>query len=309
MNLKNKYFFIINPKAGKGRGSEAIHEIKKRITDSDIDAQIVITEYQKHATEIAKNLPSDFNNVISVGGDGTLNEVINGIDLNKKLSLGLLPVGSGNDYSFSLGQRKSFNDNFETILSYRINGKQKNQLRLGLIKYRNEFDDLIREHKFANAMGVGFDALVAHFNQQNKKMNGIISYLIAIIRAIRYYAPLEIETWLNEHNIIGDKLLISVAKGKTSGGGFYLTPTAELFNDDFGICIIEFVKRFKLIRSLPLAIVNKLDTLKEAFLTNSSEIEINLKKSAYIHADGEIISKNAVKINVTLLRANIQIIA
>ena len=308
MEKESNYLFIVNPKAGKGKSSHALSEIKAYLNKIEKNTKIILTEYKKHATHIVHELSSQFDHIIAVGGDGTLNEVINGLDITSHVNLGLLPVGSGNDFSLSLKQPKKLSDNLDVIFNNNFS-LNNNKLRLGVVKFREKDTDEYKEHKFANAMGLGFDALVAHYNEGNKTLSGILSYITAIFKAIRYYYPLESEAIIGEKVISGKKLLFSVAKGKTSGGGFYLTPTAELFDDEFGICIIDFVKRFKLLRSLPLAIVNKLDTLEEALLTNMNSIEIHLKDPSHIHTDGEVISHSATNVKIELLKGNVKVIS
>ena len=213
LEKESKYLFIVNPKAGKGKGFSALSDLRSYLNSIDTTSKIVITEYKKHATDIVKELSEEFNHIIAVGGDGTLNEVVNGLDINSEVSLGLIPVGSGNDYSMSLKQPKKLSDNLDDIFSLR-NKTINHELRLGVVSFREEGSDLYKNHKFANAMGMGFDALVAHYNEENKTLNGIISYIAAIFKAIRHYHPLETEVFIGKQLISGQKLLLSVAKGE-----------------------------------------------------------------------------------------------
>ncbi|MBU1098812.1 MAG: YegS/Rv2252/BmrU family lipid kinase [Bacteroidetes bacterium] len=306
--LNKNYLFLINPKAGKGNGQKASESLKITVPRFPGTHTIIHTEYPKHATEIIKARQSNFDTIISVGGDGTLNEIVNGLDLTKITNLGLLPVGSGNDYSSSLKLSKSFQENIDLIFNSNIS--ELNSIRLGKVKIDTDDPLVSVEHRFINALGVGFDAIVAHHNQEIKILSGVLSYITAIFKTIKEYVPIEMHIELDNETIVsGKKLLVTVGKGKTSGGGFYLTPNAEVFSDQFEICIIEHVKTLKLLRSLPKALINKLDTLKEAFFQNTSAASLKMSSPTYIHADGEVISRMATNVNVELLKGNIKVIS
>ncbi|MFH1194077.1 MAG: YegS/Rv2252/BmrU family lipid kinase [bacterium] len=303
----NSFHFIVNPIAGKGNGSRALKQIKSHLVGKDIRYKISETKYRGHARELAASESKGFDNIISVGGDGTLNEIINGIDLFSGINLGVIPVGSGNDFALNLHISKDIAENLNLILNKE---KSTKNFKIGLIQYQEDgwSNDNLVEHRFINSLGIGFDAFVAHLNQSNKVLSGIFSYIYAILKAVIHYQPINISAKIDNQLIEGKKLLIAIGNGKTSGGGFYLTPHAEIDSQTFEICFIDFVKRFKLIRSLPMAIFNKIETVKEVTLKYFQHAEIEIENPYFIHTDGEIISTKVIFARIKSLETNIKII-
>ncbi|PID59548.1 MAG: hypothetical protein CR986_05800 [Ignavibacteriae bacterium] len=109
-----KIVFIVNPYSGKGRGRESIPLIKKYCKANNIISDIISTEYPRHATELAEN----YNNaeiLISAGGDEALNEIINALNDYAPVQIGVLPIGSGNDFSRNLNLVKGIGNNLLSI--------------------------------------------------------------------------------------------------------------------------------------------------------------------------------------------------
>ena len=302
----NKFLFIINPKAGKGRGLKILPAIKSHIKKSGCECKIEITKHNKHATEIASAGARSYNHIISVGGDGTINEIINGLDLSQETRLGFLPIGSGNDFASYFKLSKSIDDNLSLILNLHY---KLRSVDLGLVKFYEESPELEKNHLFANVLGVGFDAYVSFIHQNTKIFRGLFSYIIAVFRALRKLETLDITAKLDDTEIKGKKLLITVGNGKRSGGGFYLTPNAEIDDNLLDVSLIEEIKRFKLIRSLPLALINKIEKLKEIEMYQVKTAQFELKNPYYLHADGEIISHKVRKLNVSLISNSTKIIS
>jgi YegS/Rv2252/BmrU family lipid kinase len=300
-----KYLFIVNPVAGNGNGKKVLPIIRNELTKRKLHHKIVLTEEPKHATAIVKEYKNEFNHFVSVGGDGTLNEVINGLDYETAPILGVLPVGSGNDFSHNIGLNKNFNYNLN------LNTNAHHQIiktDIGIVEYKSAGSEEIYEKKFVNSLGIGFDAYVAYLNQNHKVLSGISSYLVAVIKALMKLQNLEVEAQIDDKEISGEKLLISIGNGKTTGGGFYLTPKADVSDNKFDLCVIEKINRLKLIRKLPLAMVNKLDKVREVSMLTFNKAEILLKTPYYVHVDGEIISDAVEHLKVSILKQQLDII-
>src|SRR5690606_1492156 len=108
-----KYLIIVNPTAGGGLAKKALQNLKIEAEKSDINYKLFLTESPGHATNLVKENQEVDDVIISVGGDGTLNEVINGIDYNKNPTFGVLPVGSGNDFSTNINFKKDYSENLK----------------------------------------------------------------------------------------------------------------------------------------------------------------------------------------------------
>jgi len=303
-----KTIFIINPAAGKGKGRKSHFLISQYLKESSSNAEVVVTNMPKHATDIASQLSPNIKKVISVGGDGTLNEVINGLDLSIGREIGILPIGSGNDFATALKMGKDLVSNIKVVLS---NSAQTKKVDIGFIKYTEfENNQIFKENRFINSLGFGFDAYVAYLNQSNKKFSGITSYIFAVIKALNSFKSAEICYSINdEKDISGKKLLLAIGNSKTTGGGFYLTPDAEIDDGVFNTCIIDDISNFKLLQYLPRALINKIKGLPEVHLGKFKILKVDVKNpDFFVHCDGENITKNICSAEISILQHELKFI-
>jgi len=300
------YLFLINPAAGNWRGLKVIDIIKKYLAQKRINHHIEISQSPGHISELVKKFSKHFTHLISVGGDGTLNELINGIDNTSINTIGLLPIGTGNDFARNLNLNKDINQNLDLI----FNSNKHYSFDIGQSIIYESGNSIKKSHRFINSLGIGFDALVAKINQKSKHLSGLISYLYAVILALIRRKDIDVEIELDSSTkLFGKKLLIAVGNGYTTGGGFYLTPKAKIDDNMLDICIIDSVSTIKILSSLPKALFNKLDEVKEASLLKFTNAKIKIHEPALIHTDGEIISEQAEKVEISILKNELKIIS
>lgn len=300
-----KILFIVNPTAGRGKTLKSLPIIESFLKSGKINYDIELTKYPKHATQIASRLQRDYERIVCIGGDGTLNEVINGLDKNYKTIVGLLPIGTGNDFAYSLNLSKDIHDNLLLVTSRNANS---GNLEYGKVEFWENGSKKSQIHHFVNAFGVGFDAFVGSLHKNQKFFRGLLSYIIAVFKGLAEYRYFYSNGTLDDESFSGKKLLITVAKGKTSGGGFFLTPHADLFDEKLAVCLVDYANKFKFIRSLPLALINKLNLVREVNFLKCTRMEFELNQPCYIHTDGEILSELANKIKIELLKSSIKVI-
>jgi YegS/Rv2252/BmrU family lipid kinase len=227
-----KHLFIINPVAGKGKTVRLIPDITKYCSSRDYSYEIVTTGYPGHATEIAKQKSDEEPcRIYSVGGDGTLNEVLNGM-AGSGSSLAVIPGGSGNDFIKSIiGNRIPDN-----ILTATIEGTEK------LIDFAR-----VNDKYFINISSVGFDAEVAYQTGHFKKLpliSGKLAYILGILSTIAICKNHHMELILDNEVVSGRSLLIAAGIGKYYGGGVFALPDAEIDDGLFDICHVEAFSRF-----------------------------------------------------------------
>ncbi len=303
-----KTIFIINPAAGKGKGVKSNLRIRDYLKKHSINAEISLTSKPKHATAIAEKLSNDFERVISVGGDGTLNEVINGLSLSTEREVGILPIGSGNDFASALKMGKNFTENLSLLLS---DAPKTQKVDVGHVEYSEHSDsNKVFETRFINSLGFGFDAYVAYLNQTNKKLSGIASYVLAVIKAMNSFHSADIEFVIdNSKSVSGNKLLLAIGNSKTTGGGFYLTPDANIDDGILDFCVIDDISNFKLMQSLPRALFNKIKGIPEVHLNKFKTLKIKVKNERFfVHSDGENISKNIFSAEIIILKHKLKFI-
>lgn len=181
-----KTLFIVNPISGCGAGERAIPQIQNFIDRNRLSGTIIVTQYPAHAIEIAHHKANDFDLMVATGGDGTSNEVINGLmrakfERNTIPALGVLSVGRGNDFAFSLGVPKGLEKGFEVLLN-----PQTRWIDIGLI----QGGDYPHGRYFGNGVGIGFDAVVG-FVAARSRLTGFLSYIVAALKTafIYFQAP------------------------------------------------------------------------------------------------------------------------
>lgn len=295
-----KHLFIINPVAGKGRALQYIPEIKKIFSKKTDDIYFIeTTEGPGHATELVRRyVEKDTYRVYSVGGDGTLNEVLNGI-AGSESSLAGVPAGSGNDFVRSL-EEYDLNATKLYLLESLINGKEK-IIDIGKINDRY----------FINISSVGFDAEVVYHANKLKKIpfiNGLLAYTLGVFLTLINYGNNIVNITIDGNSIETDILLVAVANGKYYGGGMQPVPTANIQDGLFDICLIRSVRRLKIVRFLSKFIKGQHATVEEVSFHTGKEVKLVPHHEIALNIDGEIslidhevvfkIVPNAVKIVV-----------
>ena len=246
-----KTVFIINPVAGKGAGKRFYDKIKDLplITNSSID--FYLTKKPLDALDIAKNISNDYDRIIIGGGDGTLHEAINGFDLSSKAVLGLIPIGSGNDFSLSFHQD---HPDTLTLLEYYLSDSPSiRPVDFGLIKITDS-EGKIFNKRMINSFGVGFDAKVAFYNQRNKTFSGTMSYIYSILKALFEFSKIDVKANFNGKSLEQNALFCAVGNGKTIGGGLYLMPQAIVDDNLLNLSVVSIKSRLRLLLLFPKAL-------------------------------------------------------
>ncbi len=270
----------------------------------NIDYQICETQKPGHASEIASELPQDIDVLVAVGGDGTLNEIINGIDPQRNLVLGLIPAGSGNDFALNLGLSRDPEDSLNVLFNSEVVCKN---IDIGAVEISNANGDISRK-RFINSLGIGFDSKIAYLYNKNHFLTGLSGYLFAGLRALFDFRYINMDISTEQENFSGDKLLLTVSNGKTSGGGFYLTPAAKINDKMLDYCAVDPVSRFKLLRSFYSAINKNIESNREVRLGNLKNGRIKLGIPYYIHTDGEPVAK-VTELKITMIHSNLNFIS
>jgi YegS/Rv2252/BmrU family lipid kinase len=274
------HLFIINPAAGKGKNLKLVPIIEEIFRDKKEEKlYIEITNGTGHATEIARDYSENGEyRIYSVGGDGTLNEVLNGM-VNSSSSLAVIPSGTGNDFVKSIYSFAK-HDRIEELLLRVINGKEKN---VDLCEVNNRY--------FINIASMGFDAEVAYNTISFKKLpfiSGKLAYIIGIIVTVFKYKSYKLTLEIDGKVIRLNALLAAVANGRYYGGGINVTPKAEIDDGLFNICAIEKVSRFKILRLFPKVIKGTHSEIKEVSFYDSSRVKISSEEDIAFNIDGEI---------------------
>ena len=270
-----KHIFIINPTSGKGDGAQAVPLIRSEIEKLKLDAEIIVTEYAGHAQEVAASLPQDRDLIVyACGGDGTINEVLNG--LKPGIRMGILPCGTGNDYYRMIDSRKL---SFAKMLHETLTGR-----------YVEVDYGITRNERFHNCTTMGLDArvndLAIELYHKYPLPRFSVYGLAAVICALKPQ-PFEITVKTEQGTLKTRAILTAVMNGSCYGNGFTAAPQADLQDGLFDICIIEPVSLFTFFRFLPAYRKGNHTRLNPCRMLRASHVSITLNHAIAMQSDGE----------------------
>lgn len=302
----SKLRIVVNPVAGKGRAVKTLPLIEQELKQLSLEYEIRLTEYPWHAAKLAEEAVLLGYDVVAAGGDGTANEVINGIMLARNNGLGttrmgVLPIGRGNDFGFSMGIPSNLKEACQVLAE----GKTR-WIDVGLVS-----GGLYPQGRyFGNGVGIGFDAVVG-FVAAELPLSGFPAYLAATLKTMMlyYHAPL-MEIALDDQTFQKPCLMVSVMNGYRLGGGFYMTPDSKPDDQKFDLCIAGKVSRMRILRIIPSFFSGSQGRWKEdiSFYRSARITVHSLDGALPTHADGETICVNGSELCIEILPKQIELI-
>lgn len=269
-----KLYFIVNPVAGKGKTLAIIPLIESICKENNIDFTVKVSSQKGDSILLAAEaVKNGYSRVIAVGGDGTVNEVLNGI-VHTGATLGVIPAGSGNDFVRSIPVSSDINQSIYNMI-YGIEKK----VDLGICN----------ERYFINVASVGLDTEVAARTQKTKKyFSGSLAYTLSALYTIFTYKGWNMQIKVDGNIIKVKTLLTAIANGKYYGGGVMPTPKAKIDDGYLDVCHISHMSKLKMFMVLPKYMKGKHTDLSEVTLTKGRNITINCDTSFPLNLDGEV---------------------
>lgn len=302
-----KTTIILNPASGRGRAGKLASYIEQLFRATELDFDLLLSARPWHIAELAEAAAHQrVDVVIAAGGDGTVNEAINGLmharsDGVTKPALGILSIGTGNDFAASL--------NLPTKLEGAVQCIRNNTRRLVDIGLLHGCG-LENSRYFANCVGIGFDAAGGVLAEKNTWASGLSAYLIAALQNIMIYyrAPtLEIKT--DAEMIRMPALMVSIMNGRRIGGGFWTAPDARPDDGLFDLCIAEEVSRLRMLTLLPHFLRGTQATQPEIQMKQAARIEIIASRGVMpIQTDGEILDSACREVSIEILPKQLEVI-
>jgi YegS/Rv2252/BmrU family lipid kinase len=286
------YTFITNPNARSGLGKQLWNNLETILNEKGINYEVYFTKYQRHATDIVRDLTSDHekHTIIALGGDGTLNEVINGITDLSKVTLGYIPTGSSNDFSRGMKLPTDPVKALENI----ITPSCYKTLNIGVLKYED------RTQRFIVSSGIGFDAGVCHQIMisplkviLNQIKLGKLSYVAVALQLLLSMRPANMTITLDDTNTMTfDKVYFTTAMNLPyEGGGFKFCPKADCQDDKLDIIVVAGLPRLKVLALLPTAFKGWHTRFKGIHTYSCRKIDVVSDLALPVHTDGEPVLK------------------
>ncbi len=283
--MKKKIIFIINPISGTSRTKNVKKTIETILDKDKFEYEILFTKYRGHAELLAREASkSQIPYIVSVGGDGTLNEIVNGMQGYDSV-LGIVATGSGN------GLARHLKISTDPLKAVKIINKENIQ-KIDTVSINNKH--------FVSIAGVGFDALVARrFARYGKR--GFFSYLKTTLKSFISYKPKKYQILIDGEKLIKDSFFITFANSSQWGYNTIIAPEASLTDGLIDVCIFKKPSLLNAILLIPYLFTNRINKSKQMEIIKAKEILITRTKNKkmHIHIDGED-SKKTKKIFVKI---------
>ena len=302
-----KVKLILNPMADLGRAWKTANDLRPIAQEFKGDLTWSGTVYPTHAIELAKQAAEEgYDLVVAMGGDGTAHEVMNGlmqVPESKRPLMGIVPIGSGNDFAYSMGitQKPAH------ALAHALKAENTQTIDIGLMT-----DEHGRKEYFDNTLGIGFDAIVTIRSHKLPIVKGFLMYLTAVIQTILLnHDPAKIQIETETEKWEDSVLMVTLCNGPREGGGFMLSPDSK--NDD-GILeylTVKKVSRAMMLRLVPEFMKGTHMRFKQIRMGECKKFNLTSDRPLYIHADGEIFTSfgsNLRRVSFEILPKALQVV-
>ncbi len=295
----DKWLAVVNPHAGIEKTRKKWDYIEYLLTKNKINFDYIFTSKRGDAISITGRAIRDgYEKIISVGGDGTANEIVNGIFKQKyknpgDVLLGVIEVGTGNDWGKSLGIPADYEKAIEVI-------KKQNTIThdVGFVQYMN--NNKKKNRYFINVAGLGFDAAVTYKTNcmKDKSRGNKLSYLWNILYTLFNFQSKKVTVTLNKKSFEEFMLSMNIGIGKYSGGKMQFTPSAKIDDGLLDFTFIENISRMEIIKNIRRLYNGTLLEHPNIRSYRAKNIRIESEEKVYIEVDGESLGHTPVEFSI-----------
>lgn len=279
------YHIIVNPTGGKGKSLKALNKVEDILNKNGLEYQVHKTEQKGHATEIMRELSQHPDvKIIMMGGDGSFNEIINGIENFENVTLGFVPCGTGNDFVSASKHPIKIEDAMAVIL-----------------KGETAYIDYIQleDRRCLNVLGGGMDVDVLLKYAEMKPFHGKAKYYASLIYTLLHTKWHKLRLTLDDGESVDKSVfMIGIGNGRSIGGGMPICPNAVVDDGKLSVVVVNEMKK----RKIPLALVAFLKgkhvnkSYCEEFA--STKVKIEVLDDSQFEADGEVFGAPKIECEV-----------
>jgi diacylglycerol kinase (ATP) len=291
---------IYNPMAGRMRARQLLPEISHTLQSLGMTTDVVQTRAPGDAIQLAQHARNEgFALVIAVGGDGTVNEVANGLlaAAGDEIAgrLGIIPVGTGNDFFKVLCPNADWRAACRRIAQGQVR-------RIDVAR--------VNERVFINNVGIGFDAQVGIEAQKIRWLRGQAVYLAALARNMLFtYRTPQVTLQLDDQLLKQPITMCTIGNGRCSGGGFWVTPQAELDDGLLDVCVVNALSKPKMLALVPRVMQGTHIHDQAVRIVHARHITITSGEPLPVHADGEILYTDTHRLDIEVMPGKLEVVS
>lgn len=296
-----KWLIIRNPNASGGKSMKLWPKVREILLQEGLEFEDQCTSKPMEAIElVSEAIGKGYRKIAAMGGDGTVNEVVNGIMSqsfcdSKEILFTQIPIGTGNDWSRTMGIPK----NFKALARFMKSAVADYQ-DIGLLSWKNS-KGKVQQRYFVNIAGMGFDAFVGVIANKNKVegKSGVFSYVKALLSGLYQYKVQSVNLKVDSHNK-GSFELFSLAVGicNYSGGGMKQCPDASYNDGILDLTLIEKINKWKVVFNIPRLYSGSFVKNKEVHQFKGQYIEIKANENTLLEVDGEVIGTGTAEFSL-----------
>lgn len=305
-----KTLAVLNPISGNGAGARVWSSIEQELKQGGLDFDVARTSSPGHAVSIANEARrSGYETLIAVGGDGTTNEVANGLAQGMNGApggrLGVIPVGSGNDFCKMLAIKPDWHEGVARILA----GKEM-VIDVGrVVADQPPARGSSGAWYFVNALDTGFGALVAQHAHEVPFLNGMPMYMAAVFKTLLNYSVPHVRLAFDDSHLEQDSTMIAFGNGRCIGSTFWITPTAAADDGVFDVIVADGLGRLGILSLLPKVMKGThIGDPRVKFLQTRRAV-IDSDDPLTVETDGEIPFVGVHRLEIEILPKHLRVIA
>ncbi len=301
-----QHLIILNPQAGRGLGAKSQAEIETQLRALGVAFDLVRTTHPGHAIALAEEAAGKYEVVVAAGGDGTVNETLNGLVRASRAghggaALGVICVGRGNDFAAGVNIPNDLAANCQALAQGR-----RQRIDVGLARG----GDYPAGRYFGNGIGIGFDAVVGFEALKLKRLSGFPSYIVAALKTIFVYfhAP-TVRIEFNGEKLEQGALMVSVMNGRRMGGGFWMAPQGRPDDGEFDLCIAGSVSKAKIFALIPRFMQGTQASHPAVRMGRTHRVTITaIQGTLPAHADGETLCTAGERLEVEIIPGALEVV-
>jgi len=295
---------IVNPTAARGQVRQRAGDILGLLSDRGMNFDVEYTREPGEGIELARAaVEAGYGTVVAMGGDGTSQEVINGLmqapHADPAGTLGIVPLGSGNDFAYGVGIPLEI----EAAIDHLAAG-QTRVIDVGFVHV-----DGVPNRYFGNGVGIGFDAQVALESTRIRGLHGFPMYFYALLRTLAlHYQPPTLTIDDGHRVYTRQALLAAISNGRRYAGGFLLTPQARVDDGFLNLCLANTMSRLKILSFLPKVMRGTHIYEPEVTMGLVTRVVVSSEDNLVAHVDGEILCTAAHRLEVQVIPHSLRVI-